>query len=132
IVGERGSVTSIEIDSDLCARAKRLLAHDGSTTAGTPRAPIKLIHGDARTAAPEVLARFAHAAPGVNKIAVTYAVDAVPEPIEAAGCERGVLVAPVGAKDDEQELVRCERRNGVLFVTTHGAVRYVAERRARR
>jgi protein-L-isoaspartate(D-aspartate) O-methyltransferase len=119
IVGPRGSVTSIEIDPVLHERAARLLAEP---EARGP-AQVKLLAGDAKDLAPhEVLL----AAPHPLRVAITYAVAEPPAYILAVLPEGGEAVAPVGEED--QRLTRWTRKGGALMRTTHGAVRYVAER----
>lgn len=121
VVGPRGRVTSIEIDPELHARALRLLAQPD--TRGP--APVTLLAGDARALAPQ------HMAPSgwPLRVAVTYALPAVPERLLALLPEGGRLVAPVGAGEEDQRLARWVRQGGALVRTNHGGVRYVAERR---
>jgi protein-L-isoaspartate(D-aspartate) O-methyltransferase len=121
IVGSDGLVTSIEIDPELHARAARLLAEP----ALRGPAPVTLLQGDARALAPDRMA------PGITRplrVAVTYAMPESPESLLALLPEGARLVGPVCGDEDEQRLVRWAREGGALRRTTHGAVRYVAER----
>jgi protein-L-isoaspartate(D-aspartate) O-methyltransferase len=120
IVGAPGRVTSIEIDPRLHARAARLLAEP----ALRGPAALELLLGDATALAPREAAKSA----GLSlRVAVTYALAEPPGSLLGALPEGAVLVAPVGEED--QLLVRWERDRVGLRRTTHGAVRYVAERR---
>jgi protein-L-isoaspartate(D-aspartate) O-methyltransferase len=125
IVGPRGRVTSIEIDPDLHARAVRLLAQPDSHGP----ASVELLLGDARALAPARAARGEVTRP--LRVTVTYAIAEPPEALLACLPEGGRLVAPVnmgGEGEGEQHLARWTREGGALRRTTHGAVRYVAER----
>ena len=114
IVGDRGHVTTIEIDPPLYERARTLLA----------RVPnILAVHDDA-----EHSTRRWGAA---TKIVVTFAIDRLPEAWLTAIPEGGLLVAPVGARDRDQQLTRVERRGGTLVMSEHGSVRYVKNRSPR-
>jgi protein-L-isoaspartate(D-aspartate) O-methyltransferase len=138
IVGPRGSVTSIEIDPALHARARRLLGVDDAASDGEPGrdAGVTLLLGDGRTLARRILSADlggvggAGRASGVipRRIAFTYALREAPVEIEGVLPEGARLVAPVGDSGEGQELVRVERRGGGLRREGHGAVRYVAER----
>jgi protein-L-isoaspartate(D-aspartate) O-methyltransferase len=114
IVGAEGSVTTIEIDPTLFAWASENLR-------GLPNVSIKM--GDAVSSA------------GVwgaaNRIVCTFAIDALPDSWLDALPEGAILVAPVGARERDQRLVRVARENGRLVRTEHGAVRYVANRSQR-
>ncbi len=124
VVGERGAVTSIEIDPALHARASRVLAAPDAHGAG----PVTLIAGDARALAPGVIASAR--APGTLRVAVTYALPDPPEDLIRLLPEGGRLCAPVGPMGGwEQSLVLWSREAGVLERSEHGTVRYVAERR---
>lgn len=125
IVGVGGRVTSVEIDPALHERAARLLAEPD---AHGP-APITLLPGDAHLLGPDLVA---HASPaqGPVRMAITYAIPRAPEEMLARLPEGGRLVAPVGPSEDGQNLVRWCREGGALHRSVHGAVRYVAERRA--
>jgi protein-L-isoaspartate(D-aspartate) O-methyltransferase len=61
------------------------------------------------------------------KLAVTYALSTLAVAFEGLPPEGGLLVAPVGAPNGPQELLRVDRRSGLLRRETHGAVRYVSE-----
>lgn len=126
IVGPRGRVTSIEIDPELHARAVRLLAEPDSRGP----APIELLLGDARSLAPDWLARR-QGAERPLRVTITYALIASPEALLARLLEGGRLVAPVNVGDTGdggQHLELWTRKAGALRRTMHGAVRYVAER----
>ncbi|MGK4000690.1 protein-L-isoaspartate O-methyltransferase family protein [Sorangium sp. So ce1024] len=141
ILGPAGHVTSIEIDPALHARAARLLGArpdprgDDAALACSSAGPsldgasVTLMCGDGRSLAERVLAT-GRALPSDRpwKVAVTYALIDPPSELEEQLADGGVLVAPVGAWEGHQELVRVERRHGALFREVHGAVRYVAER----
>jgi protein-L-isoaspartate(D-aspartate) O-methyltransferase len=122
IVGPSGRVTSIEIDPVLSERAARILAEPDARGP----APITLLGGDARTVAPDLMARPPE---GPLRVAITYAIPSSPDEILALLPEGGCLVAPVGSGEDDQRLERWTREGGVLRRSIHGAVRYVAERR---
>ncbi|WP_437965293.1 hypothetical protein WMF04_37440 [Sorangium sp. So ce260] len=141
ILGPTGHVTSIEIDPALHARAARLLGTrpDGrsdeeafaSSGAGPSDqgASVTLLCGDGRSLAERVLA-CGRTLPSERpwKVAVTYALTEPPAALEERLADGGALVAPVGAWEGHQELMRVERRQGALLREVHGAVRYVAER----
>jgi protein-L-isoaspartate(D-aspartate) O-methyltransferase len=124
IVGPEGHVTTVEIDPTLHARAARLLRANRFGEADG----VTLLVGDGRALASEILSGMLAGASRPTKVAVTYAIAAPPGEIERLLPEGGCLVAPVGPTD-EQELVRSERRGGTLSRASHGAVRYVLERR---
>jgi protein-L-isoaspartate(D-aspartate) O-methyltransferase len=142
IVGPRGRVTSIEIDPDLHARAARLLAapevpEQAELSALAPPRPadpsapapprLALLLGDARALAPSLMT-----GPEPLRVAVTYAIAEPPEALLARLPPGGRIVAPVGRRrlEEEQTLERWERDDrGALRGSTHGAVRYVVERR---
>ena len=129
IVGPRGRVVTVEIDRSLHQRAARLLADPSTGGGGAPEnAPVETLLGDGRELAPVLIAKGMPSGLGRLKIAITYACTSIPEPIERCLPEGGCLVAPVGATEEHQELVRLERRKAVLWQTSHGAVRYVTER----
>jgi protein-L-isoaspartate(D-aspartate) O-methyltransferase len=111
IVGQRGRVTSFEIDPALARWAERTLADQPNVT---------VVHGDAMTSAP----RWGDA----KKIVVTFAVESLPAQWLAAVPEGGRLVAPVGGRDRDQRLVLVRRAGGVIGESEHGAVRYVKNR----
>jgi protein-L-isoaspartate(D-aspartate) O-methyltransferase len=127
IVGPSGSVTTVEIDPVLSDRARRLLGvdADGMVAADERNAAARVLCGDARRLAPELIAEVRGRPP---KVAVTYALTVLPPAFESALPEGGRMVAPVGLTEEQQELVRIERRATVLWQTSHGAVRYVLER----
>jgi protein-L-isoaspartate(D-aspartate) O-methyltransferase len=110
IVGDSGSVLSIEIDETLAARAKRLLARHANVT---------IVAGDAG----ELSAEWK----GFDRITVTFAVDDIPRAWLDAIPEGGRLVAPIG-RETGQRLVRVDRVDGGLVWSDHGGVRYVRNR----
>src|SRR5262249_28077100 len=114
-----GLVTSIEIDPTLHARAVRLLQEPDVRGS----APVILLQGDARALAP---GQMSTAEGRPLRVAVTYALPGTPHALLDLLPEGGRLVAPVG--EDEQYLARWVREGGALMQSTHGAVRYVAER----
>lgn len=114
IVGDRGHVTTIEIDPHLHERARALLA----------RVPnILAVHEDAEHS----VRRWGSA----TKIVCTFAIDRIPDAWLASIPDGGVLVAPVGARDRDQQLTRVERRGDSLIASEHGSVRYVKNRSPR-
>ncbi len=125
IVGPEGHVTSIELDPRLHDRAARLLGADRYGEADG----VTLLLGDGRRLAAEVLGGTFGRWPRPTKVAVTYALKAPPGEVEELLPEGGCLVAPVGP-DNEQKLLRCERRGGSMHRVAHGSVRYVLERRS--
>ncbi|WP_437479170.1 hypothetical protein WME75_32720 [Sorangium sp. So ce1014] len=141
ILGPTGHVTSIEIDPALHARAARLLGArpdrrgDDEALASSSAGPsdegasVALLCGDGRSLAERALA-CGRTPPSERpwKVAVTYALTEPPAALEERLADGGVLVAPVGAWEGHQELMRVERRQGALLREVHGAVRYVAER----
>jgi protein-L-isoaspartate(D-aspartate) O-methyltransferase len=130
IIGPDGRIVSLEIDPQLSARARRLigLLDDDAAPGG-----ITLFQGDAHLIAPPLLRSIPEPRPPI-KIAVTYALSAVPEELLAVLPEGGRLVAPVASSLDpslnlgEQQLLRWEKRAGEVLTSAHGAVRYVTER----
>jgi protein-L-isoaspartate(D-aspartate) O-methyltransferase len=90
IVGPSGRVDSIEIDPDLAARAQRL---QGLLPDSGPRR-ITLHQGDACALAPGLLWALPEPRPPI-KVAVTFALHAVPSALIAALPEGARLVAPV-------------------------------------
>jgi len=111
IVGERGSVVTMEIDEALADRARTLLQG---------RSNVRVVKGDARDAGP----LFAEC----NKAVCAFAVGELPEVWTRALRPGAVLVAPVG-RGLNQELSRVARdERGTLSTTGHGAVRYVPNR----
>jgi protein-L-isoaspartate(D-aspartate) O-methyltransferase len=115
IVGTEGSVVTIEIDPLLASWAERTLA---------PLSNVKVVEGDAV----EVVSTMSD----VAKMVVTFAVTEIPRAWMDALSEGGVLVAPVGARDRDQRLVRVRRVGSAFVRTEHGAVRYVPNRSAQR
>ena len=99
----------------LAARARELLSHVRNVT---------VFHADA-------IASTQHWG-GAKKIICTFAIEALPSAWIDALPEGGVLVAPVGRRDQDQKLVRVTRRGGVVEATEHGMVRYVPNRSALR
>lgn len=90
IVGPSGHVDSIEIDPDLAARALRLQ----SLLQGGGSRRITLYQGDACAIAPLLLRSLPEPRPPI-KVAVTFALHAVPAALVAALPEGARLVAPV-------------------------------------
>ena len=116
VVGPRGHVTTIEIDAFLASRARALLLELPNVTP---------LHGDAVNAT--TLWRAA------RKVVCTFAVDEIPEAWLEALPDGGLLVAPVGARPEDQQLIRVARDGSSFRTTRHGGVRYVRNRsRARR
>jgi protein-L-isoaspartate(D-aspartate) O-methyltransferase len=111
IVGSDGHVTTIEIDGALAARARELLA---------PYENVRVVHGDAVASTPHWSAR--------RKVVCAFAVDRVPDAWLDAIPEGGMLVAPVGARERDQQLTKVTRTGGRLTATLHGGVRYVKNR----
>jgi protein-L-isoaspartate(D-aspartate) O-methyltransferase len=114
IVGPEGRIVTVEIDEHLARWAEASLR---------PYANVRVVHGDALAVAAQLS--------GCRKIAVTFAVRAIPEEWLALLPEGGRLVAPVGSKDRNQRLVRVIRHHGALVRSEHGAVRYVKNRSPR-
>jgi protein-L-isoaspartate(D-aspartate) O-methyltransferase len=110
IVGPRGHVTTVEIDPDLAARTKVLLADLPNVVA---------VYGDAIVST--ALWRDA------PKVACTFAIAEIPHAWLHALPDRGIVVAPVGT-GNAQELVRAQREGDSFHVTKHGGVRYVGNR----
>jgi protein-L-isoaspartate(D-aspartate) O-methyltransferase len=115
IVGAEGSVVTIEIDPMLAAWAARMLA-------GMPN--VTVMEGDAV----EIVGTMRD----VMKMVVTFAVTELPCAWTSALADGGVIVAPVGARDRDQRLVRVRRIGDALVRSEHGAVRYVPNRSAQR
>ncbi len=111
IVGPEGRVLSFEIDLDLASWARNTLCEEPN---------IEVVHADAVDSA--LLWR------NTAKVAVTFAVETLPEPWLDALPEAGTLVAPVGAPERDQRLVLVTKRRGRIVQTDHGAVRYVKNR----
>ena len=111
IVGPHGRVLTIEIDERLAEQARVLLRDLPNVTA---------LHGDAIGST----ALWG----GTKKIVCTFAVDEIPRAWLDALPDGGILVAPVGARPEEQKLVRVHREGDMLRITHHGGVRYVRNR----
>jgi protein-L-isoaspartate(D-aspartate) O-methyltransferase len=109
VVGPAGRVVTVEIDPVLAAWSRRTLAD-------LPNAEVR--EGDA--------VAMAATLPPAPKVVVTFAVAAMPAAWLDALPEGGVLVAPVGGR--EQKLVLATRRHGTVAQTTHASVRYVKNR----
>jgi protein-L-isoaspartate(D-aspartate) O-methyltransferase len=114
IVGKSGHVSTFEIDRGLVRWAQRLLDDQPA---------VALHHHDAVTSA----SRWGEG----RKVAVTFALAALPAAWLAALPEGGRLVAPVGAGESDQRLVLYRREQGRVVETDHGAVRYVRNRSGR-
>jgi protein-L-isoaspartate(D-aspartate) O-methyltransferase len=111
VVGESGSVLTIEIDQILANRAARLLAG---------YANVRVVKGDAGALVD--LWRCA------AKISVAFAIPSLPSAWMDALPKGGTMVVPVGP-DHCQRLVRVDRLDdGGLQCSDHGAVRYVPNR----
>jgi len=114
VVGARGHVTTVEIDPQLAAIARSLLA---------PLTNVVNVHGDAMSSTP--MWRDA------RKVVCTFAIDDVPHSWLEALPEGGVLVAPVSTRDvraPNQALVRVEKTGDMIRTSEHGAMRYVKNR----
>jgi len=111
VVGSAGHVTTFEIDPELAATARHLLA-DLSNVA--------VVEGDSVESA----LRWE----GAKKVVATFAVDSLPPAWVDNIPEGGSLVAPVGKEGSDQYLWLAERRDGKVALTKHGAVRYVKNR----
>jgi protein-L-isoaspartate(D-aspartate) O-methyltransferase len=113
VVGESGSVLTIEIDEALASRASRLLAG---------YANVCVVAGDAGA-----LVDLWRRCP---RISIAFAVAAVPFAWIDALPEGGKMVVPVG-EGDYQRLMRVDRlADGGLDWSDHGGVRYVPNRGA--
>ncbi len=111
VVGPGGRVTTIEIDGLLASRARALLLDLPNVTP---------FHGDAIDGT--ALWRLG------RKIVCTFAVDELPRAWLEALPDGGALVAPVGARAEDQQLVRVVRDGSSFHTTRHGGVRYVRNR----
>ncbi|MDP9033948.1 MAG: hypothetical protein M3O50_04015 [Myxococcota bacterium] len=111
IVGPKGRVITFEIDAVLASAAGRALAGEPTVT---------IVHGDAMASA--------GAWRTAKKVVVTFAIESVPRSWLDALPEGGRLVAPVGAKEHEQQLVLVQRQAGRIVESVHGTVRYVQNR----
>jgi protein-L-isoaspartate(D-aspartate) O-methyltransferase len=110
LVGEAGSIVALELEPQLARLAGALLAG---------RENVSVTCADAHE-----VDRWRHA----NKIFAGFALERLPQTWLDALRDGAVLVAPIGPADSRQELTRFEKRSGRVLVTTHGAVRYVADR----
>jgi protein-L-isoaspartate(D-aspartate) O-methyltransferase len=109
LVGAAGSVTSIELEPSLAARAERLLA-------GRDNA--------------RVLCADAHAVElwrGALKVSCAFALERLPEAWLASLADGGRLVAPIGSSD-HQTLTLFERQGEHVRARRLGPVRYVTDR----
>jgi protein-L-isoaspartate(D-aspartate) O-methyltransferase len=111
VVGPQGEVLTFEIDEGLAASATRTLTDEPN---------VRVVVGDAMRSAP--LWR------GAKKVVATFAVSALSAAWVDALPEGGRLVAPVGARDRDQQLVLAVRQRGRIIESEHGAVRYVKNR----
>ena len=115
LVGAAGQAVGVEIDPELVAAAG--LALDDVAHAAVSE-------GDAIDPA-----AWPEAARRCTKVAVGFALAAIPEAwFDALGPD-AVIVAPVGTAD-EQLLVRARRSEGAVVLETFDAVRYVPTRRS--
>jgi protein-L-isoaspartate(D-aspartate) O-methyltransferase len=111
VVGDGGSVLTIEIDEELASRAARLLAG---------YANVRVVRAEAGSLV-ELWRRCL-------RISVAFAVASVPSSWIDALPDGAKMVVPVGPGDC-QRLVRVDRReDGGLEWSDHGAVRYVPDR----
>lgn len=113
IVGPSGRVASFEIDADLAQMARGVLDGLGISNA-------LVFQRDAIGSVPYW--------GDAKKVSVTFAVDTLPPEWLQALPEGGLLVAPVGAQDRDQQLVLVAKKRGRVVETRHGAVRYVRNR----
>jgi len=111
VIGPRGHVLTIEIDDALARLTRARLAKLMNVIA---------VHGDAIGST----ALWGKA----SKVVCTFAVDELPRVWLDALPNGGLLVAPVGPREREQQLVRVVREGDSLRVTHHGGVRYVKNR----
>ncbi len=116
VVGPKGRVLSFEIDSALVAWARAALSTEPAAGAGN----IWLAVRDAMESTGQW--------DGATKVTVTFAVETLPQDWLRALPEGGMLVAPVGPRDQDQRLVLATRRRGRVVESDHGAVRYVRNR----
>jgi protein-L-isoaspartate(D-aspartate) O-methyltransferase len=115
IVGRQGHVTTFEIDGELAHWAEGTLVDQPT---------VDVVYGDAMASA----SRWGDA----KKVTVSFAVDALPSAWIGALPEGASLVAPVGARENDQRLVLVRRdRTGRISQTEHGTVRYVRNRSKR-
>ena len=114
VVGKAGSVVTFEIDEGLASWATRTLA-------GEPN--VHVVRADAMSS----MGQWG----GAHKVVATFAVTSLPGQWLDALPEGGRLVAPVGPRERDQQLVLAIRRQGRIVETEHGAVRYVKNRSGR-
>jgi protein-L-isoaspartate(D-aspartate) O-methyltransferase len=114
VVGADGRVVTFEIDESLAAWSARNLVGEPTVT---------VVHADAMTSAPKWGA--------AKKVVATFAVNGLPAAWVDALPEGGKLVAPVGPRDRDQQLVLVMRQHGRIVESEHGAVRYVKNRSSR-
>lgn len=111
VVGPSGSVTTLEIDPTLAARAAELLAGRANVTA---------------------LCASAHDVTlwrGARKVSCGFALPRIPEGFLEALADGGKLVAPVGPAE-RQTLTLFEKVDGSVRSRELGSVRYVGDRAA--
>jgi protein-L-isoaspartate(D-aspartate) O-methyltransferase len=111
IVGSKGWVKTFEIDPTLAEWAKETLRD---------RPNVEVTLGDAMSSAPHW--------GDANRVVCTFALAEIPPAWLGSLHEGVVLVAPVGARERDQHLVRVTREAGEIVATEHGAVRYVRNR----
>jgi protein-L-isoaspartate(D-aspartate) O-methyltransferase len=116
VVGPKGRIITFEIDGALARWARRALATEPAASAGN----IDVIERDA-IGSTELWQ-------SATKVAVAFAVESLPPEWLRALPEGGMLVAPVGPRDQDQRLVLATRRRGRVIESDHGAVRYVRNR----
>jgi protein-L-isoaspartate(D-aspartate) O-methyltransferase len=109
VVGDGGSVTTIELVESLSARAVELLAE---------HANVRAVQGDAHDTA---------IWGGAARVYCGFAIAALPAPWAGALAEGGLLVAPVGS-GERQVLTVFEKRAGVVTGRPIEAVRFVPDR----
>jgi protein-L-isoaspartate(D-aspartate) O-methyltransferase len=106
LVGDLGSVTSVEIDPALTARARDLLRREGRTA--------YLVTGDGREGLPCPLARF-------DRIIAWATVEQIPEAWTLQSASEAVIVTPVAltslAKSHAVVRVRTDQEHGLTGET---------------
>lgn len=113
VVGERGSVLTVEVDEALVALALENLAGEAN---------VRVVRADAHDVA---------SWRGARKVSVGFAVEHVPEAWVEALAEGGKMVVPVG-RPESQTLTLVERDAAGVKSTNLGPVRYVPDRAQRR